>query len=608
MAGNPQFVVDIVINLTNNMQKVLTPINKQLNGMVKNAKALRSTLNSITTKAVSVDNTAKYQAEANAIKLKSLATVQESKAIKATEQARAVAIRTGEVARKATEAQARSAEAAAKRVTAASRKVIKAKQAEMDQIIRTAKSSSKFFRAAFGEIEGGAKKATGAMNKFDFSALGVMFAGMALQRVFGNMFRSIISGYTDFAAKNDVFANKVLELSGAFTFLKYTIGKAFAQSEFIQNMIDKVILGIDAISKWANEHQKAAAAIVILIGALFLLGIALAFIGQVSLGLGAMKAFFTPMKLYTGLINLLLLPLKILAATFWIISKVTLVSKGAFTILGSVIKGLFTLILANPIVALIIAIIAIAAAFSKWREEINRTLEKFGFLGNLVRYIGNLLATAFNYIIALFKNLGPVMTWLVEKFAMVKDKFVEIVGAIADKLTILKPIFSAIGKFFSGIGEDMKKAADVTEDWNEKSADVAGLWQDDVEVETGVTNKVAETATDMPDFTEGLSSGLTDMNLFQDSFDTFNVAGLTSGVDISTDAVDGLTSQFDTNMLAQNSFATSIADTVIPALSNEETKVYDLIEAYRQLNSTRRGNGENLGGEPLQRDGYAPLK
>jgi len=125
------------------------------------------------------------------------------------------------------------------------------------------------------------KRAQKATKQFNFGFLSLIFGGMALQRTFTNVYNTIIDGYKDFADQNDSFLTGLTELQGAFTFLKFIIGDAFANSPFVQSMIENITIAIQELAIFLDDHPRLAWSIVGI-------AIALAALGTVALIAGQM--------------------------------------------------------------------------------------------------------------------------------------------------------------------------------------------------------------------------------------------------------------------------------------------------------------------------------
>jgi hypothetical protein len=116
------------------------------------------------------------------------------------------------------------------------------------------------------------KKAQKITGQFSFDFLSLIFGGQAIQRIFGGAFKTLKEEYTKLTDDTDAFVKKTNNLSAAFTFLKYSIFSAFADSPFVQNAIEGFTNTIQGLADFVNNHPKLAAGITGIMGALGLIG------------------------------------------------------------------------------------------------------------------------------------------------------------------------------------------------------------------------------------------------------------------------------------------------------------------------------------------------
>lgn len=148
---------------------------------------------------------------------------------------------------------------------------------------RGSKEAKLYFESISSESDVAGKKIRAlqkATKQMDFGFLSLIFGGMALQRTFGNVFRSIINGYKDFAKQNDVFILKTNKLGASFAFLKFIIGKAFADSPLVQKFISGITKSLDYLGKFFDDHPNLAFTVSLLAGSLFAIGSAMSFAGN----------------------------------------------------------------------------------------------------------------------------------------------------------------------------------------------------------------------------------------------------------------------------------------------------------------------------------------
>ncbi len=106
---------------------------------------------------------------------------------------------------------------------------------------------------------------------FSFDFLTLLFAGMMLQRAFGGMFKSIISGYKKTVGLNSQFNRSVLRLQANFEFLKFSIANAL-NSPFVINAIEWFTDRLNQLSDFFLDHPGLATSIIAVVGALATIG------------------------------------------------------------------------------------------------------------------------------------------------------------------------------------------------------------------------------------------------------------------------------------------------------------------------------------------------
>lgn len=156
------------------------------------------------------------------------------------------------------------------------------------------------------------KSATSSARNFMGIAFGMLFFGMALNRIFSRALNSIIDLTKISGAETSVFNIKTQELAASWEFFKFTIKDALGQSELFVNMIDLVI----SLINWFAELSPTAkiALVTVMIGAVLATG-AIMFLGQVFLVLiGISMAFGISMGVAAIALGLVFLAFVILAA------------------------------------------------------------------------------------------------------------------------------------------------------------------------------------------------------------------------------------------------------------------------------------------------------
>jgi phage-related minor tail protein len=129
----------------------------------------------------------------------------------------------------------------------------------------------------------GKKAGRGISNSFDEAALGVMFFGMQIQRIFGGIIRSGISTFNKVHNQLESTTTATNRLSGAWKFLKFNIGEA------MQPLMAFLFPIVEGIARWVEEHEKLTRWILITGAAV---GALLMAYGSLKLGIGAVIDMF----------------------------------------------------------------------------------------------------------------------------------------------------------------------------------------------------------------------------------------------------------------------------------------------------------------------------
>jgi hypothetical protein len=126
------------------------------------------------------------------------------------------------------------------------------------------------------KISNAGKGMSGVIN---YSFLGIMFAGMALQRTFQGIATQSLSTYKDISQGSTSASQALNMLEGSFTLVRYSVGEAIGM--FIEAH-PKILQIIEAVSEWISDNNNLVASLVI--GGL-ILGIVLGIVGQLVIGM-----------------------------------------------------------------------------------------------------------------------------------------------------------------------------------------------------------------------------------------------------------------------------------------------------------------------------------
>lgn len=115
--------------------------------------------------------------------------------------------------------------------------------------------------------------------------LSFLFTGMAIKRVADNMLKDLGTTYAKIMGENTRFNEQTNMLAGAFTFLKFSIFDALAQSDLFTNFVDWIVSVVNWVSEWVAKNPEIATGLLYALIAASLLGGAMMIVGQATLGL-----------------------------------------------------------------------------------------------------------------------------------------------------------------------------------------------------------------------------------------------------------------------------------------------------------------------------------
>ena len=144
------------------------------------------------------------------------------------------------------------------------------------------------FRTAMKGSSKSVDKTTDAMNRqrkgFPAWALSIMFFGMMLKRVFDTIWRSSTQTFRDVMHSVEGTTTSFDKLEGAMTWLKFVAGQAL---EPLAEAFTPIIL---AVADWISENEELFRSLMLITG---ILGVFFLGVGQLALGLAAVKSLFT---------------------------------------------------------------------------------------------------------------------------------------------------------------------------------------------------------------------------------------------------------------------------------------------------------------------------
>lgn len=156
-------------------------------------------------------------------------------------------------------------------------------------IPRTA-ANVKLLNARMKELGISTKNTSIVTRKFKMEYLGLMFAGMALQRVTVGFLRSAITSYDKAFEKQSKFTKMTNRLTAAWEFFKFRLIETLANSKMFQFFVDMLVKVVDWLSNLSDTSLLAiSSALITLAGVatLFMVG------GQIMLGLNSFTTFLS---------------------------------------------------------------------------------------------------------------------------------------------------------------------------------------------------------------------------------------------------------------------------------------------------------------------------
>lgn len=254
-------------------------------------------------------------------------------------------------------------------------------------------------------------KATG---KFNMNALGIMFAGMAIQRVFVGISRAAVGSFTKIMESNKMMGTAVQQAAVGFEFLKFSIGSAINTA--LGPLLPALMNILSRMSEWIQKNPELTSKI-ILWG--LVLGTVLFVVGQFSLGLGSLAAQ---------------------------LGKVSIAGLGTWSVLG-----LIGVVLIGVIAALGLMNIASGKTERKWHTTTgNMTKDTLGYAKDIVVSMGAIIFTIGNFIGVVLYSIGQAIVGTI-KFIINSFKlaFNDIKALINDAIDTWNEFFDTDIKKFS---------------------------------------------------------------------------------------------------------------------------------------------------------------
>lgn len=162
--------------------------------------------------------------------------------------------------------------------------------AQLETHGRSAKMAAKEAKAYMSSLDKSAKSVRGSLMGVGF---GLLFQGMAIQRFFGGLARSMMETYLVAQGQNSKFSNSVNMIAGAWEFLKYSIVDALSEMGILDFIVDSVLWLVNLFNE-LPPSIKSGIGVTILLG--FALGSVMVVAGQLALSLLAVMEVLNLIK------------------------------------------------------------------------------------------------------------------------------------------------------------------------------------------------------------------------------------------------------------------------------------------------------------------------
>ncbi len=333
------------------------------------------------------------------------------------------------------------------------------------KVVDKATAGLKRVKESTNIIDKNLKKVNRKAVQFLGLGLGMLFAGMALQKFFGGFLRAAFNTFTKIIDVQDEAFQQVQQLRAAWEFLKFSIIDALLSSDLILRVIDNIITLIDILGQLPDEVRTkigmiaivgfAAATAMLILGQVFLFMIGIAGAMNISLGLLIRSlilivvAFAIMKSDLTGVEKALLLVGIALGIVAIALFKIFGVSILAFSIPFLLISALLIIVglLSIKFGGLKNAMIAWGKAFLTILQIVGDGIFKFLILPFQVVAKG---------IVATIEALGGEAPSLIKNFADLKvPTATERIAEFSDRLQPLVAEESPIGAIFEGFGTQL---------------------------------------------------------------------------------------------------------------------------------------------------------
>lgn len=434
------------------------------------------------------------------------------------------------------------------------------------------------------EIEKSFMKQQRTMLQFGLS---IMFAGMAIKRVFDSITKSSVNTFMKISEGATPAGQAITALSAGFEYLRFTVGNAIAQA--LLPFLPTILSIIDSIGDWIDRNPQLAGQLVIL-GVV--LGTIMLIVGQGILLFTGIKALFGATGITAGILS----------------------------------GGLLTLA-----TTLGILLIAVAILWNLWRDN----------FGNMQTYTSNII----DDIALMFGSLGVflngVFTGDVEKMGV---SFINVLATMGDAVIQLTGmVFGFLGRLGEEVGKQLVEKtanaigwiADLISIFDKDAANALRNWNEQVR-EDALTNVAQKSKNELDgmaqsftDFHNRIRQGVetTNLNMMSDDWENIknkvkenaevveettstnneNLDLMKDYVDLLNDSIsgkEGLNVKGSAALSSLTSNVTTEMDTQITKYNQATDAINSYIAALEKINMTGGAGVSGSGVPALASGGY----
>ena len=259
-------------------------------------------------------------------------------------------------------------------------------------------------------------------------------------------------------------------------------------STVISDVFAKVLNAVKSVIEWfAGLPAPIQKAIVVIGGIAVAAGPVLLILGSLISTVGTMITAFGAIA---GVIAMIPGPLNILGGLFRMISPLLGLMKAGIMLVSGALKGLWLTMMANPIVLIIAAVVAVVAALVWFFTQTETGKEIWSnfmdWLGTAWEWIKTTAVTVFNAIV---DTITGAWTWIKDKTTEIWDTVVNWIkdnwSTIVDFLALLSPVTAVIRHW-----DKIKAVTSAVWTWIVEK--IKGVW---TSIITAVTNAVDKVKT-----------------------------------------------------------------------------------------------------------------